>query len=153
MSVTATNTTVGSGEGEMGNKFDSTSLGHSETINGDKDGNQRFALLTSPLLPNERNVWEFATDAMLQDIYSSSNDGGSAGSEEMAAPLSVVSGTDSTDVSAGSSPFDLVDLDIEIEEPLQLDIGLDKMHNKHEVAAAVAVNEDWPSLFSAGLVA
>ncbi|GAC93790.1 hypothetical protein PHSY_001355 [Pseudozyma hubeiensis SY62] len=79
---------------------------------------ERFRLLNSPLLPTERNMWELATDAMLQDIYSTSQD--TAANVNTDADVS----SSEMDVSAGSSPFDLVDLDIEIEEPLQLNIGL-----------------------------
>ena len=40
----------------------------------DEDAQHRFALLNSPLLPNERSVWELATDAMLEDIYGQAQD-------------------------------------------------------------------------------
>ncbi|KAJ9480007.1 hypothetical protein PHBOTO_003769, partial [Pseudozyma hubeiensis] len=92
----------------------SLSLGHNE----DQSLQERFRLLNSPLLPTERNMWELATDAMLQDIYSTSQDTAANVNTDADASSSEM------DVSAGSSPFDLVDLDIEIEEPLQLNIGL-----------------------------
>ncbi len=136
-------------DGEHSNKFNHITLALS---NDNKDGDlqERFQLLNSPLLPSERNVWELATDAMLQDIYGNAQTEGS--DAEMAAPSSVAS-TDVTDVSAGSSPFDLVDLDIEIEEPLQLNISLDE----HEAVngygqVKTEPGMDWSGLF-ASLVA
>ncbi|SNX86005.1 uncharacterized protein MEPE_04714 [Melanopsichium pennsylvanicum] len=149
-SLSAANTKAGSAEGESGehsSKFNTISLPQDDNKNADME--QRFQLLNSPLLPTERNMWELATDAMLQDIYGNS-------SEQTAdtSGLSVVESSDAT--SAGSSPFDLVDLDIEIEEPLQLNIGLDENESSgllgsgHNLKADTAM--DWPGLL-ASLVA
>lgn len=90
---------------------------------------------------------------MLQDIYSNGDDiadlSGSSVSASAASP-------DEIDASAGSSPFDLVDLDIEIEEPLHLSIGLDEENMAVDGAflpkADTAASMDWPSLM-ASLVA
>lgn len=98
--------------------FNTISLSHAD--NKDQDLEKRFQLLTSPLLATERNVWELVTDTMLQDLYSGSDEVGAiSGNADPALTPSEV------DMSAGSSPFDLVDLDIEIEEPLQVNIGLE----------------------------
>lgn len=126
----------------------------------DADLQQRFQLLNSPLLPSERSVWELATDAMLQDIYGKTSEDTSA---DFSAPsVSASDVSTHTDASAGSSPFDLVDLDIEIEEPLHLNIGLDDnetmnaangfLHTTGHVGKADASSMNWPGLF-ASLVA
>uniref|UniRef100_V5EZY4 BZIP domain-containing protein n=1 Tax=Kalmanozyma brasiliensis (strain GHG001) TaxID=1365824 RepID=V5EZY4_KALBG len=135
---------------ESANIFNTISLSHADSQ--DENTQARFQLLNSPLLPTDRNMWELATDAMLQDIYSNGDD---------VADLSVssVSASDVSseiDASAGSSPFDLVDLDIEIEEPLHLSIGLDEENMVVDGAflpkADTAASMDWPGLM-ASLVA
>ncbi|SPO32574.1 uncharacterized protein UTRI_04318 [Ustilago trichophora] len=150
---------AGSGEGESGSSSDSTIDGTSKfntislphTDGKEQDLQQRFELLNSPLLPTERNMWELATDAMLQDIY----DNNTTADEADTSSVSVATAESShSDASAGSSPFDLVDLDIEIEEPSQLSIGLSDneanalYHGGHKADAAM----DWPGLL-ASLVA
>ena len=135
----------GSSSREEGNTvFSTISLSH--TDNNEQDAQHQFQLLNSPLMPTERNVWELATDAMLQDIYGNKDDivGDNTISSSSASDES--SSSSEMDVSATSSPFDLVDLDIEIEEPLQFNIGLS---DDHKVDAAAL---DWPGLM-ASLVA
>ncbi|PWY98266.1 hypothetical protein BCV70DRAFT_213011 [Testicularia cyperi] len=102
-------------------KKDTDSTEQTEMEQPINDVNGRFELLTSPLPPSQRNMWEMATDAMLQDIYgaqSSTTDtsglGSNSESSDSAAPSDV----------GGSTPFDLIDLDIEIEEPVQFGLGL-----------------------------
>lgn len=161
---------LGSGRGESGfsgsnsnedmhSKFNTISLPN-DMDDKDVDLQQRFQLLNSPLLPNEKNVWELATDAMLQDIYGKTSEDTSA--DYSAPSVSASDASTHTDASAGSSPFDLVDLDIEIEEPLHLNIGLDEnetmdasngyLHTTGHVGKADASPMDWPGLL-ASLVA
>ncbi|KAJ1035362.1 hypothetical protein NDA13_000782 [Ustilago tritici] len=161
---------LGSGRGESGfsgsnsnvdmhSKFNTISLPN-DMDGKDVDLQQRFQLLNSPLLPSERNVWELATDAMLQDIYAKTSEDTSA--DYSAPSVSASDASTHTDASAGSSPFDLVDLDIEIEEPLHLNIGLDEnetmdasngyLHTTSHVGKADASPMDWPGLL-ASLVA
>lgn len=161
---------LGSGRGESGfsgsnsnedmhSKFNTISLPN-DMDGKDVDLQQRFQLLNSPLLPSERNVWELATDAMLQDIYGKTSEDTSA--DYSAPSVSASDASTHTDASAGSSPFDLVDLDIEIEEPLHLNIGLDEnetmdasngyLHTTGHVGKADASPMDWPGLL-ASLVA
>lgn len=137
-------------------KFNTISLAPTH-VDGSKeqDAQQRFALLNSALLPSERSVWELATDAMLEDIYGKAQD-----TEADSADTSLAA-TDASSHSEGSvcsSPFDLVDLDIEIEEPMQLHIQDDSasldassmLATGHHVKAEAGM--DWPGLL-ASLVA
>ena len=152
--------TAGSGEDESSSSSNDDQHHHGESSkfttislpDKDEDLAQRFQLLNSPLLPTERNMWELATDAMLQDIYGHPTDDADASAASASASTDASS---LSDASAGSSPFDLVDLDIEIEEPSQLSLGLDE-HEASELfphAGAKADSAmDWPGLL-ASLVA
>lgn len=115
--------------------------------------NDRFQLLTSPVATSQKNVWELATDAMLRDIYGTEHGELSA---DLPAPSdfgsnhswtsSSVAG-DSRISETSSSPFDLVDLDIEIEEPFQLADGLDSASGYlNEVEPSNSMT--WPSLLT-----
>lgn len=131
----------------------------------DADVQKRFQLLNSPLLPSERNVWELATDAMLQDIYGQTSEEGETGMPSVSSSTDASSSLSDTSGSAGASPFDLVDLDIEIEEPLHLQLGLGDHeatggaaaagflpHDAGLAKTADAASVDWPGLL-ASLVA
>ncbi|SJX63752.1 uncharacterized protein SRS1_14500 [Sporisorium reilianum f. sp. reilianum] len=119
------------------------------SLSKEQDPQQRFQLLNSPLMPTERNVWELATDAMLQDIYGNKDDI-AADNADSSVSASDASSSEMDVLSAGSSPFDLVDLDIEIEEPMQFNIGLGDEDGCHQKADAATL--DWPGLL-ASLVA
>ena len=97
-------------------------------------------------------MWELDTDAMLQDIYDNKDDMTAADKADSSISASDASSSSDMDgMSAGSTPFDLVDLDIEIEEPMQFNIGLgDDEDGCHPKADAVTL--DWPGLM-ASLVA
>ncbi|GAK65538.1 uncharacterized protein PAN0_009c3755 [Moesziomyces antarcticus] len=137
-------------------KFNTISLAPTD-IDGSKeqDAQQRFALLNSALLPSERSVWELATDAMLEDIYGKAQD---AEADSADTSLATTDASSHSEGSVGSSPFDLVDLDIEIEEPMQLHIQDDSaaldassmLAAGHHVKAEAGM--DWPGLL-ASLVA
>ncbi|CBQ73912.1 conserved hypothetical protein [Sporisorium reilianum SRZ2] len=119
------------------------------SLSKEQDPQQRFQLLNSPLMPTERNVWELATDAMLQDIYGNKDDI-AADNADSSVSASDASSSEMDVLSAGSSPFDLVDLDIEFEEPMQFNIGLGDEDGCHQKADAATL--DWPGLM-ASLVA
>ncbi|CDR87308.1 uncharacterized protein SPSC_00434 [Sporisorium scitamineum] len=123
--------------------FSTISLSHADTEK--QDDQHRFQLLDSLLL-TERNVWELATDAMLQDIYGNKDDMAAVDSADSSVSTSDASSSEMDVLSAGSSPFDLVDLDIEIEEPMQFSIGLDDEDVCHQKADAAAL--DWPGLMA-----
>ncbi|TKY84579.1 hypothetical protein EX895_006481 [Sporisorium graminicola] len=130
--------------------FSTISLSHADTK--EQDPQARFQLLNSPLVPTERNVWELATDAMLQDIYGNKDDIAAVAdnADSSVASMSDASSSEVDVPSTGSSPFDLVDLDIEIEEPMQFNIGLGDDDTCHQKADATTL--DWPGLM-ASLVA
>lgn len=126
---------------------------HSAMSGDNSDANGRFQLLTSPVATSRKDVWELATDTLLRDIYGSEGVGISqinmAPMNESDDDLTWTSASTADDNSLSSgSPFDFVDLDIEIEEPFQLDGGLNTAtaYFNNQVDSSTATT--WPSLLT-----
>lgn len=82
------------------------------------DVQNSFQLLTSTFTPTMKSAEELATDALLAEIYGQSNRDVGDGED------SWMSQQGSESESSGS-PFDLVDLDVEIEQPISFADNVD----------------------------